>query len=108
MGQPTLYVATVLILGGCLASSGAEPVVRDTYTLDYPAGDRWCPPVRSTFVEATQTMSQVGSKRFRHQPNGGYGLPIKEKVGDKHLVHLGADLGWFQVGEPVFAVANGV
>ena len=86
----------------------AEPVVPDGYTLDYPAAERWCPPVRSTFVEATQTMSQVGSKRFRHQANGGYGLQIKEKVGDKHLLHLGADLGWFQVGEPVFAVANGV
>jgi murein DD-endopeptidase MepM/ murein hydrolase activator NlpD len=95
-----------------LTLSGAEPEpapnVPDTYTLNYPAADGWCPPVRSTFAEAVATMSQVGTKRFRHQPNGGYGLQIKEKVGDKHLVHLGADLGWFQVGEPVFAVANGV
>ena len=35
-------------------------------------------------------------------------MPVVDKVGDKHLIHLGADLGWYQVGEPVFAVAAGV
>jgi hypothetical protein len=50
----------------------------------------------------------VGGHRFRQKANGGYGLPVVDKVGDKHLIHLGADLGWYQVGEPVFAVAAGV
>lgn len=112
MGKVTSHLATASLVLACWVSCGAEPEskpdVPESYAFDYPAAERWCPPVRSTFVDAVQTMSQVGSKRFRHQPNGGYGLQIKEKVGDQHLVHLGADLGWFQVGEPVFAVASGV
>jgi murein DD-endopeptidase MepM/ murein hydrolase activator NlpD len=29
-------------------------------------------------------------------------------VGDVNLLHLGADVGWYRTGEPVFAVANGI
>ena len=31
-----------------------------------------------------------------------------DKIGDAHLLHLGADVGWYQAGEPVFAVSDGV
>jgi murein DD-endopeptidase MepM/ murein hydrolase activator NlpD len=85
-----------------------EPEVPEKYILDYPVADAFCPPIRSTFFEVTQTMGVVRGHRFRQKLNGGYGLPVVDKVGDKHLLHLGADLGWHQVGEPVFAVAAGV
>jgi murein DD-endopeptidase MepM/ murein hydrolase activator NlpD len=91
------------------AEQGAEePGVPEKYVLDYPVARELCPPIRSTFFEVTQTLGLVRGHRFRQKMNGGYGLPIVEKEGDKHLIHLGADLGWYQVGEPVFAVAAGV
>ena len=80
----------------------------DNYTLDYPGVDRCCPPVRSTFFEADRTISVVRGRRFRHKSNGGYGLPVVDQVDGQNLLHVGADLGWHQVGEPVFAVAGGV
>jgi murein DD-endopeptidase MepM/ murein hydrolase activator NlpD len=90
-----------------------DPAARETrfpenYILDYPIADRCCPPVRSTFFEADRSISVVRGRRFRHKPNGGYGLPVVDKIDGKNLLHLGADLGWHQVGEPVFAVASGV
>lgn len=85
-----------------------ETEVPEKYILDYPVAEQFCPPIRSTFFEVTQTSGSVRGHRFRQQLNGGYGLPVVDKVGDKHLLHLGADLGWYQVGEPVFAVAAGV
>ncbi len=103
---------TILLLGGAWAPGDEESAggrkVPDKYVLDYPTMDRCCPPIRSTFFEAARTFSVVGSKRFTHKPNGGYGLPIVEKRDGKHLIHLGADLGWQQVGEPVFAIGAGV
>lgn len=80
----------------------------DQYTLDYPPAEKFCPPIRSTFFEVTRRYGVVGRKRFRQKPNGGYGLPIVDKVDGKNLIHVGADLGWYQVGEPVFAVAAGI
>jgi murein DD-endopeptidase MepM/ murein hydrolase activator NlpD len=86
----------------------AESEVPEKYILDYPVAVEFYPPIRSTFFEVTQTSGAVRGHRFRQKVNGGYGLPVVDKVGDKHLIHLGADLGWYQVGEPVFAVAAGV
>jgi murein DD-endopeptidase MepM/ murein hydrolase activator NlpD len=112
MARSVLKLALALTLLGPLSAAAAEPeaiaALPDAYTLDYPAAQQWCPPVRSTFVEATQTLSVVRGRRFRHQPNGGYGLPVQRKEAGQHLLHLGADLGWHQFGEPVFAAANGV
>ncbi len=87
-----------------------EPTTRvpETYPLEYPVAEQFCPPIRSTFYEVTRDMVMVRGKTIRQKPNGGYGLPVIDKLGDKHLIHVGADLGWQQVGEPVFAVANGV
>ncbi len=89
----------------CRPSRRAAP---SRYVLDYPAADRFCPPIRSTFAEVTQTFLVVRGHRFSQRPNGGYGVAMGQKIGKKHLLHVGADLGWFQDGEPVYAVANGV
>jgi murein DD-endopeptidase MepM/ murein hydrolase activator NlpD len=101
-----------LLLSAALLQAAEESTERaklpDKYVLNYPVMDRCCPPVRSTFFEANRTFSVVGHRRFTHKPNGGYGLPIVEKRDGKHLIHLGADLGWYQVGEPVFAIGAGV
>ena len=101
--------ATALLLG-CLvqAPSPAAEGVPTKYPVDYPAAQRFCPPIAGYFDEVQRDMDRVGSRTFRHQPNGGYGLPVQDMVGGQHLLHLGADVGWHRVGEPVYAVANGV
>lgn len=78
------------------------------YTLKYPTVTRVMPPVRSTFYEVTRTVERVNGKTFRHPRNGGYGFRLKNPVTKKTFYHVGADLGWFRVGEPVYAVAAGV
>ncbi len=80
----------------------------DRYLLSYPAAEQFCPPVDGFFDEVQRTIDSVRGHTFRHQPNGGYGLAVVDQVGDAHLLHLGADVGWYRVGDPVFAVANGV
>lgn len=85
-----------------------EDPTPDRYTVEYPAADRFCPPIRSTFYEVTRTMMTIKGKRFRQKPNGGYGLPVDLLQDGKNMLHVGADLGWHQIREPVFAVANGV
>src|SRR5688572_29662248 len=85
-----------------LRSATAEELP-ERYVLTYPAAEQFCPPVRGFFDEVQRTIDRVGYRTFRHQPNGGYGLPVQDRVGDAHLLHLGADVGWYRVGEPVFA-----
>jgi murein DD-endopeptidase MepM/ murein hydrolase activator NlpD len=80
----------------------------DKYIVEWPAMDACCPPIRSTFHDATSNFTTVRNRRIRFQPNGGYGLPIVDKVDGKNLLHVGADLGWFQTNEPVFAIGAGV
>lgn len=89
-------------------AEASESLMPERYSLDYPEADRFCPPLRSTFFEVTRTQMFVNGKRFRQKPNGGFGLPVIDKIGDQNLIHLGADLGWHQVGAPVFAIADGV
>ena len=74
--------------------------------LTYPVAEQFCPSVDGFFEEVQRTVDRVRSHTFRHQPNGGYGLAVVDQVGDAHLLHLGADVGWYRVGDPVFAVAN--
>jgi murein DD-endopeptidase MepM/ murein hydrolase activator NlpD len=76
--------------------------------LSYPAAEQFCPPVDGFFDEVQRTIDRVRSHTFRHQPNGGYGLAVVDQVGNAYLLHLGADVGWYRVGDPVFAVANSV
>src|SRR4051812_18107103 len=78
------------------------------HLLEYPKAEAFCPPTEGFFDEVQRTVDRVGTHTFRHQPNGGYGLPIVDKVGDANLIHLGADVGFYRVGEPVYAVATGV
>ena len=94
---------TALGVGLAAAEDGPE-----RYVLEYPAAERFCPPIAGFFDEVQRTIDRVGSRTFRHQPNGGYGLPVVDRVGDAHLLHLGADVGWYRVGDPVFAVSDGV
>jgi murein DD-endopeptidase MepM/ murein hydrolase activator NlpD len=95
-----------------LLAAAWQPVAADEgpgrYVLSYPAAEQFCPPVDGFFDEVQRTVDRVRSHTFRHQPNGGYGLAVVDQVGDAHLLHLGADVGWYRIGDPVFAVANGV
>ena len=88
----------------------AQPVsdVPEKYLLDYPVADRFCPPVRSFFFEMVRTVEIVHGRRVTHERNGGYGLPAQHEVDGERPLHLGADVGWFRVGRPVYAVAAGV
>jgi murein DD-endopeptidase MepM/ murein hydrolase activator NlpD len=96
----------VLACSWPLISAAEEPSGR--YVLSYPAAEQFCPPVDGFFEEVHRTIDRTRGHTFRHQPNGGYGLPVVDKVRDTHLIHLGADVGFYRVGEPVYAVANGV
>jgi murein DD-endopeptidase MepM/ murein hydrolase activator NlpD len=101
------YVASVfLLLIPCRTATAEETPPK--YVLNYPKADAFCPPTVGFFEEVQRTVDRVGTHTFRHQPNGGYGLPVVDKVGDANLIHLGADIGFYRVGEPVYAVANGI
>ncbi len=102
-------LAVIAIACGGLASrvlADEESVAK--YPLSYPPAQQFCPPTEGFFEEVQRTVDRVGTHTFRHQPNGGYGLPVVDKVGDANLIHLGADVGFYRVGEPVYAVATGV
>lgn len=87
--------------------SAAEEAAR-AFVVEYLAAEEFVPPVEGFFEEVASTTGRVGRRTFHHQPNGGYGLPVQDRIGDKNLIHLGADVGWYRVGAPVLAVANGV
>ncbi len=93
---------------GEVADPEAKATTPERYVLDYPPAERFCPPVQSFFYEVVRTFEVVRGRRFTHQPNGGYGLPVVYKVNGRNLLHLGADVGWHRVGDPVYAVAAGV
>jgi murein DD-endopeptidase MepM/ murein hydrolase activator NlpD len=86
----------------------AEPNAARRLVTDYTAAEEFVPPVEGFFEEVTSSIGRVGRRTFRHQPNGGYGLPVQDRVGVKNLIHLGADVGWYRIGEPVVSVANGL
>jgi len=88
--------------------ANAEPAMPDKYIVNYPAAQQFCPPVESYFDDVTQLIQQIGGRRVRHAPNGGYGLPVVITVEGKHLIHLGADVSWSRPGAPVYAIASGV
>jgi len=96
----------VVVFYGWRASFAADPA--STYVLDYPTAERFVPPVEGFFDEIASTVGRVGRRTFRHQPNGGYGLAIRDRVGAQHLIHLGADVGWYRVGDPVVSAADGI
>ena len=95
-----------IALYGCRLGIGADIV--GSYVVDYPTAEHFVPPIEGFFEEVASTVGRVGRRTFRHQPNGGYGLAVRGRVGDKNLIHLGADVGWYRVGNPVMAVSDGV
>jgi murein DD-endopeptidase MepM/ murein hydrolase activator NlpD len=97
-----------VLLSAIVAAAADQPTPLDRYVVDYPVAQQFCTPVETYFDDVSQTIQQVGGRTIRHQLNGGYGLPIIEKVGDQHLLHLGADVAWHQAGAPVYAIADGV
>jgi hypothetical protein len=52
----------------------------DKYIVNYPAAQQFCPPVESYFDDVTQLIQQIGGRRVRHAPGGGYGLPVVTMV----------------------------
>lgn len=92
-----------------VADDNSAAMCPEKYTLDYPVAERFCPPVREYFAQMNQSQQRVGGKIVLNKPNGGYGLPTVLKSPDgRNLVHLGADVAWYRVGERVHAVADGV
>src|SRR4051794_9850290 len=102
-----LALAFMICCLGHTSAVGAEAIASD-YVLEYPAAQQFCPPTDGFFDEVDRTIDRAGGHTFRHQPNGGYGLPVVDKVDGANLLHLGADVGFYRVGEPVFAVADGI
>jgi murein DD-endopeptidase MepM/ murein hydrolase activator NlpD len=89
-------------------SRGQEEKHAVQYVLTYPQATQFCLPVASYLEDVSEAIQKVGSRTFRHQLNGGYGLPVVDTVGGKHLLHLGADVAWMRLGAPVYAMADGV
>jgi murein DD-endopeptidase MepM/ murein hydrolase activator NlpD len=107
--RKSFAVASAALLCAAVASRVlADVEVAAKYPSNYSAAQQFCPPTDGFFEEVQRTVDRVGTHTFRHQPNGGYGLPVVDKVGDANLLHLGADVGFYRVGEPVYAVATGV
>ncbi len=75
------------------------------YILNYPVAEHFCPPVQTLFAEVAGRRTRRSN--VQQHPNGGYGLAMIKK-GNVSLKHTGADYAWFAVGDPVFAVADGV
>ncbi len=91
-----------------LPVAGDDGATTERYVLDYPVAQQFCPPVDSYADDVTQPIQKVGGRTIRHQLNGGYGLPVVIMVGNQHVLHLGADVAWYRVGTPVYAIADGV
>ena len=106
-----VLVVFVAIAPGLLAAPARGQLAQEVpaeYVVDYPLATKFCPPVRTFFFDVEETIQRAGGRTIRHQPNGGYGLPIRQRVEGNNLIHLGADVGWYRVGEPVYCVADGV
>jgi murein DD-endopeptidase MepM/ murein hydrolase activator NlpD len=109
MGRISLdHVTAILVLIALAVRFAAAEEGEAGYRLEYPLAEQFCPPVAGFFDEVQRTMDRVGNRTFHHQPNGGYGLAVVDKIGAANLLHLGADVGWYRIGDPVFAVSNGV
>jgi murein DD-endopeptidase MepM/ murein hydrolase activator NlpD len=77
------------------------------FYLNQADATQFCPPIRTAFADAGSTIQQVRGRTIVHEPNGGYGLPVREAAG-RLSYHTGADIGWQRQGEAVYAVADGV
>lgn len=77
------------------------------YYVHCPDAVQFCPPIRTAFQDASETVRVFRGGQVNQHPNGGYGMALMQVAG-RPLYHTGADLGWFREGEPVFAVADGI
>jgi hypothetical protein len=110
-----LSVALLLLFAltkGAFVSAADPPqgaaVPPEKYVLNYPSALQFCPPVESYFDDVNQTIQDIRGHLIRHPLGGGYGLPVVLMIGDRHLLHLGADVSWMRPGAPVYAIGNGV
>lgn len=103
-----ILMGLILIFTAASCGRAEEGERPDTYPVELEIAEQFCVPVRSMFAEASRTVSAVGRRRFRHKQNGGFGLPVEQPHVDARWVHTGADVGWWQVREPVFAIADGI
>ena len=81
--------------------------MREKYLLNYPVARQFCPPVESYWEDVSNTIQNIRGRMIRHPLGGGYGLPVVDMVGDKHLLHLGADVSWHRP-VAVYAIGDGV
>lgn len=93
-------------VGVCSAAYAAETPAK--YVVDYPSAQGFCPPIDGYFNTIDNTIDRAGGRTFRHAANGGYGMPVQDMADGQHLLHLGADVGWYRAGDPIYAVADGV
>jgi len=101
----TTFIAWGTVLFAELVRAAEVP---STYAIDYPPAQQFVPPIEGFFEEVSSNVGRVGRRTFRHQPNGGYGLPVQDRIGAQNLIHLGADVGWYRVRDPVVAVTDGI
>jgi hypothetical protein len=98
MPRRFLLIFCAVVLGGALFGQSIvradEPPVREKYLLNYPVARQFCPPVESYWEDVSNTIQNIRGRMIRHPLGGGYGLPVVDMVGDKHLLHLGADVSW--------------
>lgn len=80
----------------------------DKWIIDVPPADRVCPPTRTAFADASRSVSKVGSRLFKHEINGGWHRAGSGSAHASKILHVGMDFGLLRVGEPVYAIANGV
>lgn len=105
-------VLLLLLLAAPAAADDPAPSESPTHEVpakffvNYPAAEKFCPPIRTAFAEMESTLRFVRNKMVHVDPNGGYGMAYEMRGATR--IHTGADIGWFKEGEPVFAVADGV
>jgi murein DD-endopeptidase MepM/ murein hydrolase activator NlpD len=110
-----LVVVSFVTHAGPAAPPAKKPLapppreVPPVFFVEYPAAEQFCLPIRSALSDAATTHTgkmKAGRVVVQHL-NGGYGVAMMTAKNGQALLHTGADLGWFKVGEPVFAIADG-
>ncbi len=110
MPRRILFICAAMIVSALFAQPSLyadEPRLPEKYLLNYPVAQQFCPPVESFWDDVSNTIQNIRGRMIRHPLGGGFGLPVIDMVGDKHLLHLGADVSWHRP-VAVYAIANGV
>ena len=80
----------------------------EKWIIQVPPARQVCLPTRNALADASRTVSKAPGRVFRHEPNGGWHRKAQGLVHGKPVLHVGMDFGLWRVGEPVFAIANGI